>query len=127
MRPAEPTVGGKRRRRCGRSASIHRHTRDPAQTSRVARRSDLTPFLNRVHARCKADHMPTLSPGHRSSKARAQRKLMNPGGFKRSFFNDCVLAASCRECGLTLITQNRNDFDLIRKVHPFDYTEPWPA
>lgn len=56
-----------------------------------------------------------------------QRKLMNPGGFKRSFFNDCVLAASCRERGLTLVTQNRNDFDLIRTVHPFDYTEPWPA
>lgn len=56
-----------------------------------------------------------------------QRKLMSPGGFKRSFFNDCVLAASCRERGLTLITQNRNDFDLIRKVQPFDYTEPWPA
>ncbi|MBI2361440.1 MAG: PIN domain-containing protein, partial [Deltaproteobacteria bacterium] len=52
-----------------------------------------------------------------------QRKLMSPGGFKRSFPNDCVLAASCREAGLTLITLNREDFDLIRKVHPFEYME----
>lgn len=56
-----------------------------------------------------------------------QRKLMSPGGFKRSFVADCVLATSCREHGVTLITLNRSDFDLIRRVHPFEYTEPWPA
>jgi len=55
-----------------------------------------------------------------------QRKLISPGGFKRSFLNDCLLAASCREGGLTLITLNREDFDLISKVHAFEYTEPWP-
>ena len=55
-----------------------------------------------------------------------QRKLMSPGGFNRSFFNDCVLATSCRERGLTLITRSREDFDRIRKVQPFTYVEPWP-
>lgn len=54
------------------------------------------------------------------------RKLMSPGGFKRSFLNDCVLAASCREVGATLVTLNREDFKLIRKVLRFEFTEPWP-
>ena len=56
-----------------------------------------------------------------------QKKHMSPGGFSRSFLNDCLLAASCLENGLTLITLNTGDFDLIRKVHTFKYTNPWPA
>lgn len=55
-----------------------------------------------------------------------QRKLMSPGGFRRSFLNDCVLAASCREEGATLVTLNREDFGLIRQVLQFEFTEPWP-
>ena len=63
--------------------------------------------------------------GHILSRL-VQRKLLSPGGFKRSFLADCLLATSCREHGLTLITLNRGDFDLIRRVHTFEYTEPWP-
>lgn len=55
-----------------------------------------------------------------------QRKLMSPGGFKRSFLNDCVLAASCREVGATLVTLNRDDFRIIEKVMRFEFQEPWP-
>jgi predicted nucleic acid-binding protein len=55
-----------------------------------------------------------------------QRKLMSPGGFKRSFPNDCVLAASCREVGATLVTLNREDFELIGEVIRFEFSEPWP-
>ena len=55
-----------------------------------------------------------------------QQKHLSPGGFQRPFLNDCVLAASCRETGLTLITLNRQDFDLIRRVCRFDYTDPFP-
>ena len=56
-----------------------------------------------------------------------QKKLLSPGGFKRSFLNDCLLAVSCREEGLTLVTRNREDFDLIRRVHVFSYAEPGPG
>jgi predicted nucleic acid-binding protein len=56
-----------------------------------------------------------------------QKRVLSPGGFKRSFLNDCLLAASCREDGITLITTNRVDFELIRKVHPFEFVEPWPV
>jgi len=55
-----------------------------------------------------------------------QRKLLSPGGFKRSFMNDCVLAASCRAEGITLITLNRADFELIGRVEPIDVVLPWP-
>jgi predicted nucleic acid-binding protein len=55
-----------------------------------------------------------------------QRKRMSPAGFKRSFLNDCVLAASCREVGATLVTLNRDDFALIGEVMRFEFVEPWP-
>ena len=54
------------------------------------------------------------------------RKLMSPGGFNRSFLNDCVLAASCREVGATLVTLSRDDFGIIGEVMRFEFTEPWP-
>ncbi|MBW3572289.1 MAG: PIN domain-containing protein [Gemmatimonadetes bacterium] len=54
------------------------------------------------------------------------RKLMSPGAFARSFVNDCLLAASCRERGATLITLNVRDFELIRKIEPITVVPPWP-
>lgn len=55
-----------------------------------------------------------------------QQKRVSPGGFKRSFLNDCVLAASCRAEGLTLVTLNRADFELIGRVEPISVVQPWP-
>jgi predicted nucleic acid-binding protein len=55
-----------------------------------------------------------------------QRKLVSPGGFGRSFVNDCLLAASCREEGLVLITSNVADFALIRRVEAVEVVQPWP-
>lgn len=55
-----------------------------------------------------------------------QTKQMSPGGFGRSFVNDCLLAASCREGGLTLVTRNTRDFELIRGVEEFELVGPWP-
>lgn len=56
------------------------------------------------------------------------RGLRSPGGFGRSFLNDCLLAASAREEGFTLVTANVADFALISRVEPgFRFVEPWPA
>jgi predicted nucleic acid-binding protein len=55
-----------------------------------------------------------------------QQKRMSPGGFSRSFMNDCVLAASCRENGLTLVTRNVQDFALIGRVESVEVVGPWP-
>ena len=50
--------------------------------------------------------------------------LMSAGGFIRSFVNDCLLGASCREEGLVLITTHRTDFELIRHVEDFEVMDP---
>lgn len=53
------------------------------------------------------------------------RKLSREG-MSRSFVNDCVLAASAREHGFVLVTENTRDFRLIATVSPFKFVAPWP-
>jgi predicted nucleic acid-binding protein len=57
----------------------------------------------------------------------AQRRLITPGKLPRSLQNDCLLAASCREMGMTLITNNLRDFELIQQVEAVSVVAPWPA
>lgn len=45
----------------------------------------------------------------------------------KSFVNDVLLAASCRESGMVLVTDNAADFHRIRPYIRFDFAEPWPA
>ncbi len=50
------------------------------------------------------------------------------GGFTRGFLNDCLIAASARDIGFTLVTADTADFSLIRTVEPrFQFTTPWPG
>jgi tRNA(fMet)-specific endonuclease VapC len=49
------------------------------------------------------------------------------GTVPRSLVNDVLLAASCREQGLTLVTENERDFRRIQKRMKFEYVLPWPA
>jgi predicted nucleic acid-binding protein len=44
----------------------------------------------------------------------------------RSFVNDVLLAMSCREAGVVLVTENVRDFSRIAAVRPFDFVAPWP-
>jgi len=44
----------------------------------------------------------------------------------RSLVNDALIAATCRENGVTLVTHNTRDFELIQSVFPFDFVAPWP-
>jgi predicted nucleic acid-binding protein len=55
------------------------------------------------------------------------RGELTAGGIPRSFTNDTLIAASCREEGVTLITRNVRDFERIRKVERVQFAEPWPA
>jgi predicted nucleic acid-binding protein len=43
---------------------------------------------------------------------------IHPGHPRRSFLNDCLLAASARETGFILVTHNRADFERIGVVEP---------
>ncbi len=54
------------------------------------------------------------------------KKLLSPGRVPPSFRNDALLAASCRRTGLALVTRNLKDFELIARIEPFRYSEPWP-
>jgi predicted nucleic acid-binding protein len=56
-----------------------------------------------------------------------QRRVLSPSGFTRSFLNDALLATSCREEGLTLITSNTRDFARLRAVERFEFVAPWPG
>jgi hypothetical protein len=51
----------------------------------------------------------------------------DPEMSRASFVNDCLLAASCREQGFTLITKNHRDFEIIRKVEDFEVRKPRPG
>jgi predicted nucleic acid-binding protein len=44
----------------------------------------------------------------------------------RSFVNDVLIAASCAEAGVTLVTDNIRDFTRIGAVLRFGFTAPWP-
>ena len=45
----------------------------------------------------------------------------------KAFGNDVLLALSCREAGLVLVTDNGRDFARIARIRNLEFTEPWPA
>ena len=45
----------------------------------------------------------------------------------RSFAFDVLLAYSCREAGMTLITRNGRDMERILRVFRFEYVAPYPS
>lgn len=56
-----------------------------------------------------------------------ERGHLSPGGYSRSFLNDCLIAASARDHGFVLVTRNIGDFALISRVERgIRYQPPWP-
>ena len=51
---------------------------------------------------------------------------ISPTGIRRSFLNDVLLAASCREEGVVVVTGNTKDFELISELEPAQFVAPWP-
>jgi predicted nucleic acid-binding protein len=45
---------------------------------------------------------------------------------RRGFAFDVLLAYSCREWGMVLVTRNTRDMARIRRVFAFEYVEPYP-
>jgi predicted nucleic acid-binding protein len=37
-----------------------------------------------------------------------------------------LLATSCRDAGMTVVTTNTKDFELIAQVEPVRFSAPWP-
>ncbi len=45
----------------------------------------------------------------------------------KAFGNDVLLALSCREAGVVLVTDNHRDFERIRRRVRFEFVGPWPS
>jgi predicted nucleic acid-binding protein len=41
--------------------------------------------------------------------------------------NDILLALSCREAGITVVTENLTDFERINAITPIDFVPAWPS
>jgi predicted nucleic acid-binding protein len=58
--------------------------------------------------------------------AMARREKRELRSLPKSLVNDYLLAASCRESGLVLVTHNRAGFQEIRRYIKVQFTSPWP-
>jgi predicted nucleic acid-binding protein len=72
-----------------------------------------------------------ITPSYAAWKetGRVLAELIAPAQWRsvtRSFVNDVLLAMSCREAGVVLVTGNTKDFARIASVRPFDFVRPWP-
>ncbi len=75
-----------------------------------------------------------ITPSHAAWKRAAyavvrliEKKVLSPGGYTRSFLNDCLLAASAEDHGYVLVTSDTKDMERIAAVLPFRFTEPFPS
>lgn len=59
--------------------------------------------------------------------AMARQEGRNLRRVAKSLVNDFLLAASCRESGMVLITDNAADFELIRKYLKHEFVPAWPS
>ena len=65
-----------------------------------------------------------FSPSYGTWKAAGAALGQLRGNLTRSFYNDVLIAASCREHGVTLVTRNVGDFERIARVLPFAFASP---
>lgn len=57
----------------------------------------------------------------------ARREGLELGSLSKAFGNDLLLATSCREEGLVLVTDNVRDFERIARLAPFAFLDRWPS
>jgi predicted nucleic acid-binding protein len=73
--------------------------------------------------------VPSFTAWRRAGEAIAAlhtRGLIDKQRVLKSFMNDLLIAASCAEEEITLVTKNTRDFALIAEEIPFRFTPPWP-
>jgi hypothetical protein len=54
------------------------------------------------------------------------RKVSPGKGITKSLVNDCIIAASARDYGFVLVTDNQKDFALVQNSLPLAFVPPWP-
>ena len=110
------------------SAIVAHELRAGAQGSearRMLERHLITPFVKRGRL-----FAPTADAWQRAGDTLAQLHQgegVDLRRMRRSFANDVLLALSCREAGITLVTENLKDFERISQYVRFDFEPPWQA
>lgn len=109
------------------SAVVAQELRAGARTAadrRGLERAMLEPFERRGRV-----ITPSTDAWHRSGDVLAVLRVtagLEPGRVSKAFGNDLLLALSCREAGMVLVTDNAGDFARIAAVAPFAFVAPWP-
>lgn len=73
---------------------------------------------------------PSTRAWHRSGDLLARlgrEEGLDVSRLSKAFGNDVLLALSCREAGVVLVTDNLRDFERIQRLSPFHFIEPWPS
>ena len=93
-------------------------------------RQKLQRYVLGVYARRRRVVTPSASAWERSGTVLAElvrREGLELHRVSKAFGNDILLALSCRDAGLVLVTDNTRDFVRIARVTRFEFIEPWPA
>ncbi len=101
-----------------------------AGTRTRADRHKLQRYVLNVFARRGRIVAPSARAWERSGTVLAElvrREGLELQRVSKAFGNDVLLALSCRETGLVLVTDNARDFDRIARITSFEFIEPWPA
>jgi predicted nucleic acid-binding protein len=56
----------------------------------------------------------------------AAREGLEVSRISKAFGNDVLLGLSCREAGVTLVTDNTRDYARISRIVPVPFVPPWP-
>lgn len=96
-----------------------------AGAARALERHVLDPFRRRQRI-----FAPSVQAWDRAAEVLARLALdegLDLSAMKGSFRNDVLIAASCREHGIVVVTRNERDFTRIRRHLDFEFVAPWPG
>jgi predicted nucleic acid-binding protein len=96
----------------------------------TAKQTEIDEWLARPLRRVNRIQTPSHSAWEgagRAVAALAKRERMDRRVVPKSLINDALLAASCRDAGATLVTDNAHDFERIARFIRFRFTAPWPS
>jgi predicted nucleic acid-binding protein len=83
-----------------------------------------------VYTRRRRVVTPSTQAWHDSGDLLAElgrREGLEVARLSQAFGNDVLLALSCREAGLVLVTDNHRDFERIHRWAPFSFIDRWPS
>lgn len=84
------------------------------------------PFRAKVRRRLHVPARQTWELAARLDRGLRRSAVMTSRLRLRSFGNDLLIAASARELGAVILTENSRDFAVISSAVDITYAEPWP-